>query len=94
MKSRLDRAAGEGVYWAASDLQNRFFSLKKRFCLFDSATCAPLISVAVKFPVLIGCEVSGEDRKTCQTTNDTVEAAKTIKIRFTLWRIYATPLAV
>jgi hypothetical protein len=58
MKSRLDRWARERVYWAALYLQKRFFPLKKRFCLFDSASSAPIISVAVDFPVLSGCEAS------------------------------------
>ena len=69
-------------------------SLQKRFCLFDSPAHAPIISVAVGSRFCAVVKALREDRKTCKTTNATVEAAKTINICFTFWRTYATPRAV
>ena len=66
MKAGFDRSGKNGVYLPTLVLQNRFFSLKKRFFSFDSVVRAPILSVAVELPVLTGCEMAGETERPAQ----------------------------
>jgi hypothetical protein len=57
MKAGFDRPGWNGIYLLAVVYRNVSVLLEKRFCWFDSPARAPIVSVAVEFPVLIGCEV-------------------------------------
>jgi hypothetical protein len=59
MKAGFDSSRKNGVYLATLVYRIVYSLLKKRFFSFDSAARAPILSVAVEFPVLTGCEVAG-----------------------------------
>jgi hypothetical protein len=65
MKTQLDRSTSNEVYLARLFTET-FLPFKETVLEFDSAARAPILSLAVEFPVLTGCEVAGETERPAQ----------------------------